>query len=60
VLNLRNFTATRTSDSANVVGSVTHSGARMWFGLLTGSNTVTLSASGGSGSASLVHRSPYI
>ena len=60
VLSVRDFSATLTSTGGNVVGNVTHSGARQWFGLPVGSSTVTLSASGGSGSASLTYQVPYI
>jgi len=49
----------RASDSANLIGSLTHSGARAWFALGRGSNTVTLSADGGAGSAVLTYQPVY-
>ena len=49
----------RESDGANLIGSVTHSGARSWFGLGRGANTVTLTADGGAGSAVLTYQPVY-
>lgn len=49
----------RDSDGANLIGAVTHSGARSWFGLRRGTNTVTLSADGGAGSAVLTFQPVY-
>jgi hypothetical protein len=46
-------TVLRDSDGANLIGAVTHSGARSWFRLGRGTNTVTLSADSGAGSAVL-------
>lgn len=49
----------RTSDAANLIGSVTHSGARAWLGLRRGSNTVKLTADSGAGSAVLTFQPVY-
>jgi hypothetical protein len=49
----------RASDSANLIGSLTHSGARSWFALGRGANTVTLSADGGAGTAVLTYQPVY-
>jgi len=49
----------RASDSANLIGAVTHSGARAWMSLRRGSNTLTLSADGGAGSATLTYQPVY-
>jgi hypothetical protein len=49
----------RGSDAANLIGALTHSGARSWFGLGRGSNSVTLSADGGTGSAVLTFQPVY-
>lgn len=49
-------TVLRDSDGANLVGAVTHSGARAWFGLQRGANDVVLSADGGAGTVDLTFR----
>jgi hypothetical protein len=49
----------RDSDGANLIGALTHSGARAWLPLARGSNTVTLSADGGAGSAVLTFQPVY-
>jgi hypothetical protein len=49
----------RDSDAANLIGAVTHSGARAWLGLRRGSNTVKLSADSGAGSAALTFQPVY-
>jgi hypothetical protein len=46
----------RTSDGANLIGTLQHSGARPWFELKKGANTVRLSADGGAGSVTLTHQ----
>lgn len=53
------FTATR-SDGANVINDIVHSGSRWWMGLLSGANTLTLTADSGTGSAVLRHQPPYV
>jgi hypothetical protein len=52
-LNADLATVTRDSDDANLIGAVTHSGHRAWLRLGRGSNTVTLTADSGAGSAVL-------
>jgi hypothetical protein len=52
-------TAVRTSDSANLIGSVTHSGSREWFVLQPGTNTVTLTTDIGAGHAVLTYTPIY-
>lgn len=49
----------RTSDGANLIGALTHSGARSWFGLGRGSNTVALTSDSGTGSAVLTFQPVY-
>jgi len=51
--------AVRSSDGANLIGAVTHSGARAWLGLRRGTNTVTLSADSGAGNAVLTYQPVY-
>src|SRR5207247_2651758 len=46
-------------DGTNLIGGISHSGARHWMGLLPGTNSLTLSGSGG-GSAVLRFRPPYV
>lgn len=49
----------RASDGANLIAGLTHSGARPWFLLGRGANTVTLSADSGAGSAVLTFQPVY-
>jgi hypothetical protein len=49
-------TVLRDNDGANLIGTLTHSGARPWFELKAGLNTVRLSADSGAGSAVLKYR----
>lgn len=58
-LSIETFAAISTN-GANRLGDISHSGARHWFGLLPGANGVTLTASAGTGSAQLRFRAPYI
>lgn len=44
---------TRESDGANLIGALTHSGARSWFRIGRGAGSVTLSADAGAGSGTL-------
>lgn len=46
--------------STNVIGNVTHSGARNWMALQPGNNTLTLTADSGSGTATVRFKPPYI
>lgn len=59
-LSIPDFTATRLSDNASVIGGISHSGTRHWMALQPGNNSLTLTASSGSGSAELRYRPPYI
>lgn len=58
-LDVLKTSAVRRSDGANLIGAVTHSGARAWLVLGRGANTVTLSADSGAGSAVLTFRPVY-
>jgi hypothetical protein len=58
-LDVQRTSIVRASDSANLIGSLTHSGARAWFALGRGTNTVTLSADGGAGTAALTFQPVY-
>lgn len=58
--NLYNNTAIRTSDGANMIGTVTHSGSRRWMVLQRGGNVLTLTGSSGSGTATMKWRAPYV
>lgn len=49
VLDVEDALAVRASDGANLIGSVTHSGSRAWFGLRRGVNQVELTATSGAG-----------
>ena len=44
------------STSANVIGSFTHAGGRLWMGLVNGANTITNSA----GTATFTFNPPYV
>ena len=59
-LNVEAFTAIRGSDSANLIGAVTRSGARPWMVLSPGGNTLTLTAQSGSGTADLSWQPAYL
>lgn len=59
-LDVEQFQATRTSDGSNLIGAVTRSGARPWMVLSPGGNTLTLTASSGSGSADLTWQPAYL
>jgi hypothetical protein len=52
-------TVKRTSDSANLIGAVTHSGARAWMGLLPGTNSIQLTTDIGAGAASITYQPVY-
>jgi hypothetical protein len=52
-------TVVRASDSANLIGAVTHSGSRAWMGLLRDNNTLVLTADGGAGHAVVRHKPAY-
>lgn len=54
------FSATRTSDSANMIGAVTRSGARPWMVLSPGGNTLLLTVTSGSGTATFTWQPAYL
>lgn len=60
VLNVDTFTATRDSDSNNMIAAVTRSGARPWMVLSPGGNTLELTAQSGSGTADLSWQPAYL
>jgi hypothetical protein len=49
----------RDSDGANLIGTLTHSGARPWLLLRRGANTVTLTTDSGAGSGVLTFQPVY-
>lgn len=49
----------RTSDSANLIGTVTNSGSRSFMEVERGSNTLTLAATSGTGNAVLAYYPPH-
>lgn len=53
-------TVTRESDGANLIGALTHSGSRAWFGLARGANTILLEADSGTGTATLRYRAKWM
>lgn len=50
----------RASDSANLVGGLTHSGTRRWISLYGGNNTVTLTGSSGTGTCEFKYRECFV
>jgi hypothetical protein len=58
-LDVRATSVLRDSDGGNLIGAVTHSGARAWLSLGRGANTVTLSTDSGAGSAVLTFQPVY-
>jgi len=54
------FTATRSSDGANLIGAITRSGARPWMVLSPGGNTVTLTAGSGAGTVDMTWQPAYL
>lgn len=54
------YTATRLSDSANMIGGVTRSGARPWMVLSPGGNTLVLTATSGTGTADFTWQPAYL
>lgn len=57
-LDLDDWTAVRTSDAANLIGAVTHSGARQWMPIERGANSLVLSVSAGTGTVNVKYRVP--
>ncbi len=60
VVDCDNYTVTRTSDSANLIGVMSHLGSRNWFVLQRGSNALGLALSAGSGAVTVAYRPPYL
>jgi hypothetical protein len=46
--------------ATNVIGSITHAGSREWMSLAPGNNTLTLTASAGTGTALVTFQPPYV
>lgn len=59
-LNTGTFTALNEATNTNMVGNISHKGARSWFGLQPGYNKLTLVADSGAGSALVRWRPPYV
>lgn len=55
-----NWTVTRDSDGANLIGGLTHSGAHQWLKLRPGDNALILEATSGTGSAHVLFAAPYL
>lgn len=55
-VDVRETQVLRQGDGANLIGTLSHSGARPWFELQAGNNVVRLSADSGTGSAVLKFR----
>jgi len=53
------YTAIRTSDSANLIGVVAHSGSRQWMFVQPGTNTMLLTGSAGSGTCSVKYQPAF-
>jgi hypothetical protein len=53
------YTAVRQSDNANLIGAMTHSGARHWMPLAKGANSLTLTADAGSGTCAVKYRPAF-
>jgi hypothetical protein len=62
LFDIANYTAYRTSDGANLSGSVTHSGTFRWMSYIPGQNTVTLTSAGtgDTGAAVLAYVPSYV
>lgn len=60
VLDTGAFTAVRSSDSTNLIGAVSRSGARPWMVLSPGDNSLELTATGGTGTVDVTWRPAYL
>jgi hypothetical protein len=54
------FTVVRASDSANLIATVTRSGARPWLVLVPGNNNLELTATSGTGTVDLTWQPAYL
>jgi hypothetical protein len=59
VVDVAAASAFRTSDGANLIGAVTHSGSRSFMRLLRGANLLTLAATG-AGYVTVAYRPPRL
>lgn len=59
-LDVDQFSAVRDSDGANLIGAITRSGARPWMVISPGSNTLTLTATSGSGTVDMTWQPAYL
>lgn len=57
-LDTAEFTAIK-SDGTNVIGAISHSGAKRWMELLIGNNSFTLATDSGAGTVTLTLKPPY-
>lgn len=57
-LDTKEFTAI-TSGGANVIGAISHSGAKRWMELAPGNNSFTLATDSGAGTVTLTLKPPY-
>lgn len=60
MLDVGQFTATRGSDSANLIGAISRSGARPWMVFVPGNNLLTLTATSGTGTVDVTWRPAYL
>lgn len=59
IVDVDRTTVLRGSDGASFVGALSHSGSRSWMGLVPGNNTLTLTASSGTGNVVVKYQIPY-
>ncbi len=60
MLDVSEYIAYKVSDSSNQIGGVTYSPLSTWFYLAKGNNTLTLTASAGTGTCTFRHRPAYL
>lgn len=59
-LNTEDYIATRTTDNANMINSVTRSGGREWMEFVPGDNVLTLTSSSGTGTVTVTWNPVYL
>lgn len=59
-IDVGSFSAIRLSDSFNLTGAITRTGSKRWMSYGPGNNSITLTATSGSGSAYISFQPPYI